>query len=766
MIATPSAYTILLLGLIVLFPLQQPRGLMAALPEARERNSVDDESLHWSFRPIESPSVPANSDSSWVRNPIDAFVLRQLESEGISPSPEAERSILIRRVSLDLLGLPPSPDQLSRFLADQHPDAYERLVDRLLSSPHYGEKWALYWLDLARYADSDGYEADRVRPHAWRYREWIINALNEDMPFDQFTIEQIAGDLLPEATTQQKVATGFHRNTLTNREGGVDVEQFRFEQLVDRTRTVGTVWLGLTVECAQCHDHKYDPIRQKDYYQLLAFFNSDEEVNIDAPLAGEMGSYARRRPEFDEKRRQLLQEYGMLELQRPWELKMLQAAANPGRWPVWDDAYVMFRLLLDNGETILATDPERRTRKQQLALTAHFVGNYGRVIAKKRAEELDLKKLKKELGTLNKAFPGLSEAQTLGASEYPRKSHIHLRGDYRNKGIEVQPATPGFLHPLPQNSKGSRLTLARWIVSPNNPLTPRVTVNRLWQELFGRGIVRTSEDLGSRGEGPSHPQLLDWLAQDFLGQGGSLKKIVRRIVTSATYRQSSVLSPKSVSNPEIASRDPENILLSRQNRLRLPAELIRDSSLAVSGLLYPAIGGRSVRPPQPEAVTSLMHLNFTWEESQGRDRYRRGLYVHRQRSMPYPLLQNFDAPEFTVTLCRRERSNTPLQALNLLNDPVFFEAAQALAVRILRDVSGSFDDRLDHAFRLCLSRPPYPSEQRRMSQYFARKLKLLDKGSAQSLFPIDLEGESRIVAAAWVGLSSILLNLDEFITRE
>ena len=759
---TSPTFNCLPLILMVLVPLQEQGGTpRSAPPETHELNSVvDDRNVHWSFQPIESPAVPAAGNRSWVRNPIDAFVLSRLESESISPSPEADKNTLIRRVSLDLVGLPPSPDQISSFLSDECPDAYERLVDRLLSSPHYGERWALYWLDLARFADSDGYEGDRMRPHAWRYREWVINALNEDMRFDQFTIEQIAGDLLPEATTQQKVATGFHRNTLTNREGGVDVEQFRFEQLVDRTRTVGTVWLGLTVECAQCHDHKYDPITQKDYYRLLAFFNSDEEVNIDAPLAGEMGSYVRGRPEYDAKREQLLQEYGLFELQRPWELKMLQASTNPGRWPVWDDAYVMFRLLLDNGETILGTDPDRRTRKERLALTAHFVDNYGRVITKERSEKLRLKELRKKLDTLNRAFPALSEAQTIAASVHPRKSYIHIRGDYRNKGTQVEPATPDFLHPMPQDSDGSRLTLARWLVAPNNPVTPRVTVNRLWQELLGRGIVRTSEDFGSRGDRPSHPQLLDWLANDFVSRGWSLKKVMRRIVTSATYRQSSARGP------EMESRDPDNVLLSRQNRLRLPAELIRDSSLAVSGLLYPAIGGRSVRPPQPEAVTGLMHLNFTWEESQGRDRYRRGLYVHRQRSMPYPLLQNFDAPEFTVTLCRRERSNTPLQALNLLNDPVFFEAAQALAVRILREVPGSFDDRLDHAFQLCLSRPPYPSEQQRMSQYFARKLKLLDEGSAESLFPIDLEGESRIEAAAWVGLSSILLNLDEFITRE
>ncbi len=747
---------------MVLFPLQELSGTPTSAPtETQEQDSVTDgKNVHWSFQPIGSPAVPLTANRSWVRNPIDAFVLNKLESEGLSPSPEADKNTLVRRVSLDLVGLPPTPDEVSSYLRDERPDAYERMVDRLLSSPHYGERWALYWLDLARYADSDGYEGDRVRPHAWRYRQWVIDALNQDMPFDQFSLEQIAGDLLPQATTKQRVATGFQRNTLTNREGGVDVEQFRFEQLVDRTRTVGTVWLGLTVECAQCHDHKYDPITQKDYYQLLAFFNSDEEVNIDAPLAGEMGPYARGRSEYDARRHELLQEYHVVKLQRPWELRMIQVVAQPGKWPVWDDAYVMFRLLLDNGETILHTDPDRRTRKEQLTLTAHFVGNYGRVINKERSEELNLKELKKKLDSLNRAFPALSQAQTIAVSSQSRKSYIHIRGGYRNKGIQVEPATPHFLHPMPQDSNPSRLTLARWIVSPKNPVTPRVTVNRLWQELLGRGIVRTSEDFGSRGDRPSHPELLDWLANDFVSRGWSMKKVVRRIVMSATYRQASA------GRREMESRDPDNVLLSRQNRLRLPAELIRDSALASSGLLYPAIGGRSVRPAQPEALAGLMHLKFTWEESQGRDRYRRGLYVHRQRSMPYPLLQNFDAPEFTVTLCRRERSNTPLQALNLLNDPVFFEAAQALAVRILRDVSASFDDRLDHAFQLCLSRSPYPGEQQRMSQYFARKLKLLDEGSAESLFPIDLEGESRIEAAAWVGLSSILLNLDEFITRE
>ena len=726
-----------------------------------DTHSSGKKSSHWSFQPIQRPPPPGVGNRKWLRNPIDAFILARLEEEGIAPSRQADQITLIRRLSLDLIGLPPAPEDISKFLIDNRPDAYERLVDRLLESEHYGEKWAAHWLDLARYADSDGYEKDWVRPHAWRYRHWVIDALNRDVPFNQFTIEQIAGDLLPKATTAQKVATGFHRNTLTNREGGVDIEQFRFEQVIDRANTVGTVWLGLTVGCAQCHDHKYDPISQKDYYRFFAFFDGDEEVNIDAQLPGEMGPYLQALPGYLEKRRALLEQYGAPALQPAWEKRMLETAANPGKWTDWDEAYDAFEKTLDNGNKILRTDPAKRTLKERTALEDHFARNYNRVLRKERQEELKFKELYEKLVEMRESFPALSQAQTIATSQSPVETHIHLRGDYQAKGIRVRPGAPKFLNSIPSDPWPSRLSLARWITAGDNPLTARVTVNRIWQELFGQGLVRTPEDFGTQGERPSHPKLLDWLADEFMARGWSIKAMIKTIVTSAAYRQSSQ------ARPSLESSDPDNVLLARQSRLRLSAELIRDVALAASGLLNPSIGGKSVRPPQPEEVIDVGFGNSVeWEESRGSDRYRRGLYIHFQRTVPYPFLMNFDASDKNVTSCRRNRSNTPLQALNLLNDPVFLEAAQALATRTLREVPESFDARLGHAFRLCLARNPRSSERKRLAEYFRQQEEMLDSETAQVLFPLDLDGVDRIQAAAWVGVSSVLLNLDEFVTRE
>ena len=718
-------------------------------------------SSHWAFQPIQQPPVPSVGSQTWARNGIDGFILDKLETQRLTPSPEADKSTLIRRLSLDLIGLPPTPPELEEFMADTSEDGYEHLVDRLLDSPHFGERRAMSWLDVARYADSDGYEKDRPRPHAWRYRRWVINAFNDDMPFDQFSVEQIAGDLLPDATTEQTVATGFHRNTLTNREGGVDIEQARFERVVDRANTVSTAWLALSIECAQCHDHKYDPITQKDYYQFFAFFNNAEEVDVDAALPGEMGPYMRTRPEFEKRRSGLLEEYGVPELQPRWEERMRQAAVDPGKWTDWDHAFDALQKYLDNGYGILQTDPARRTPKEKKGLTDHFVINYHRVISRERREELNFQELRKKIEELDTTYPALSQAQSIAESGEQRKSHIHVRGEYGRKGTEVQPGTPAFLFPLPPGPRPSRLQLAQWITSPENPLTARVFVNRMWQELFGAGLVKTSEDFGTQGEHPSHPRLLDWLASEFVNKGWSVKQTIKLMVMSSTYRQSSR------SRPELEARDPDNSLLARQSRLRLPAELIRDSALAVGGLLYPAIGGRSVHPPQPSGVTELAYADAVqWQESQGKDRYGRGLYIHFQRTVPYPFLMNFDAPNTNVTSCRRDRSNTPLQALNLLNDPVFLESAQGLAERTLREAKESFEDRLHHAFRLCLARHPDSSEVARLSDYFQRQREMVDEASAKALMPISLPNVSRAQSAAWVGLASVLLNLDEFITRE
>ncbi len=573
--------------------------------------------INWSFQPVGRPGVPAVRTQTQLRNPIDNFILARLEAEGIKPSPEADKTTLLRRVSLDLTGLPPTTAQVDQFLSDSRLDAYERAVDRLLESQHYGEKWARYWLDLSRYADSDGYEKDNVRPHAWRYRHWVIDALNRDMPFDQFLLEQIAGDLVPNGTVEQKVATGFQRNAVTNREDGIDVEQYRNEKLIDRTATFGTAYLGLTVGCAQCHDHKYDPLTQREFYQLLAFFTNAEEVDVQAPLPGERGPYLAALPNYRDKRNSLLDKYHVDELQQAWESRMKEARAHPGKWTDWDKAYTVFQVQfhLDDADKVLDTDPAQRTQEQADLLTDHFVINYYRVITKDVIEKLKFADLRKQLDELKSSTPFLSQAQTLTEATVPRKTWILIRGDYRSHGVEVQPATPAFLNPMPGDPAPSRLTLAKWAVSRDNPLTARVAVNRMWQEFFGRGIVRTSNDFGMQGDKPSHPELLDWLATNFMDGGWRVKRMHRLIVTSATYRQSSK------ARQDLQQIDPANTLLARQSRIRLPAELIRDSALVVSDLLDPAVGGKSVRPAQPKGVADLAYAgHVTWKESEGRER--------------------------------------------------------------------------------------------------------------------------------------------------
>jgi hypothetical protein len=733
-----------------------------ATATAAQKLSADEKKAHWAFRPIRRPAEPVVRQPSWVRNPIDSFVLSRLEAEGISPSSEADARTLLRRLNLDLIGLPPAPQEVDAFLVDNGPDAYERQVDRLLDSPQYGERWARQWLDLARYADSDGYEKDLPRPYAWRWRHWVIEALNRDMPFDQFTTAQIAGDLLLGNSVEGAVATGFHRNGLKNREAGVKREEARFEELIDRTNTLGTVWLGLTVGCAQCHDHKYDPISQREYYQLFAFLNGTEDATIDAPLPGEPGPYLQALPGVYQKRNAWLAEYRVPELQPTWETRLCQAMDHPGESLDWDFQVTSMRAMLDGAEKLLRKEATSRTQREKDALTNYFIRNPGPEIAKDKETSERFKELAKKLEELDRSFPRVSQAYALTESSAPVKTHLAVRGDYRRLGLEVEPSTLAVLPPFPQGSKPARLRLADWLVSRDNPLTARVAVNRAWQEFFGRGLVRTSEDFGTQGEKPTHPDLLDWLASEFVERGWSLKQLHKTIVMSATYRQSSQ------ARPELKDRDPGNLLLSRQNRLRLSAELVRDAALQASGLLYPAVGGPSIRPPQPESVSKLTYGNAKWEETQGKDRYRRGLYIHYQRTSPYPQLVNFDEPDANVAAAQRRRSNTPLQALNLLNDPVFMEAAQALAVRVLQQSSAGWDARLDTAFQLCLGRKPSRSERERLSRYFEEQRRLLETdGEAASVLAANpLSAIPAPEVSAWIGVGRVLMNLDEFITRE
>jgi hypothetical protein len=737
-----------------------PEGL-ALEPDAAK------EPTHWAFRPIRNPRPPAVRHLSRIRNPIDAFVLARLEAEGIPPAPPADRRTLIRRVTLDLIGLPPTPEEIDAFVADRSPDAYEKVVDRLLASPAYGERWARHWLDLCHYADTDGYLTDQARPVAWRYRQWLIRALNDDLPFAPFTVRQLAGDLLPDAGIEEKLATGFLRNTLSNREGGADLEEFRVEQVIDRTRMVGTLWLGLTVGCARCHDHKFDSLTQREFYRLYAFLDPADEVNIDAPLPGELGPYLKAKPEYDRKRAALIAPVAkdLADLQARWEEKLRRAREHPGEDHVWDRKWEVLGLIWGGGlgegqlegTQVVLTDPAKRTQDQKDRLLDYFLKR-GEVIDPARFKELKLAQLAKKLDELKKTLPPLTRAPAMRSSPVPRKAYIHTRGDFRRKGPTVTPGTPAFLPPFPGDTPRDRLGLARWLLGPENPLTDRVEVNRAWQGFFGQGLVRTPEDFGTRGDPPTHPDLLDWLASEFRRLGRRRKALHRLIVTSATYRQSSRCGPA------LRARDPENRLLARQTSLRLSAEQVRDSALAVAGLLCRKVGGPSVFPPQPESVVKESFDN-TWTESVGPDRHRRGLYTYLQRLSPYAQGVIFDAPSPGRTCTRRERTNTPLQALTLLNDPVFVEAARALAERVLRKDP---DKRIEYAFCLCLGRPPSAREEERLLAYQREQFALLraEPGSAAKFFPQKVEGIDTADGAAWVGVCSVLLNLHEFITRE
>jgi hypothetical protein len=696
-------------------------------------------SNHWAFQPLLDAKAPAVKNTAWPRNPIDNFVLAQLEAKNIAPSPEATKLTLLRRVALDLTGLPPTPELTKRFLADSRPDAYERIVDELLASPHYGERWARQWLDLARFADTDGFEKDLARPYVWRWRNYVIDSLNADKPFDKFTIEQLAGDLLPNATLEQKVATGFHRNTLINREAGVTRSEDRFETLVNRVNTTSTTWLGLTMGCSQCHDHKYDPISQKEYYAAMALFSSSFDTEIDAPMPGELGPWLAARPAYLKKRQELLSSAPVMEWFDKWQSKMRSAVEKPGTDIEWDFSVTSFRVMFDHAEKVLMTPAAQRSERDQTRLLNYFLSNPSHTLRGDKDNAEKLKQIRDALKKLDDETPKLTQAYVIIPDPTAPAQRIAVRGDWKTPGVEVQPGTLAVLPEFKPGDEPARLAFARWLVSDANPLTPRVIVNRYWQEFFGRGIVKTSEDFGTQGERPSHPELLDYLAREFRASGWSVKKLHRAIVTSATYRQASK------ARPDIAEIDPDNSLLSRQSRLRLPAESIRDSALLVSGLLTPTIGGPSVRPPQPKGVAELVYGNSAkWIESTGPDKYRRGLYTFFQRTAPYPMMANFDAPDMAVACSRRRTSDTPLQALNLLNDPVFYEAAGALTWRIENEAPADTEARIQYGFSLAYGRPANAKEVARLKRFI----------------------DEQPAATAWTSLGRVLLNTDEFIVRE
>ncbi len=665
--------------------------------------AADEQKKHWAYVKPLHPAVPVVNTGGWVRTPIDAFVLARLEKEGFAPAPEAAKETLLRRVSLDLTGLPPSLKELDEFLADGSSDGYEKVVDRLLASPHYGERWARPWLDLARYADTNGFNFDSRRT-MWKYRDWVIDALNRDLPFTDFTIEQIAGDMLPDATLGQKVATGFHRNTMTNEEGGVDKDEARWETQLDRVHTTATVWLGSTFACAQCHNHKYDPFTQKDFYRFLAFWEDCEEPRIELLT-----------PEEERQRKEL-----RADLAR--EEALLKKAELP--------AHVA---------KALNTPLEKRSNTNRNDLITYYRAQAPAALQPVAAKCLEINRDLEKLDVATALV--FREKRSPGIPSAP----IRIKGGYATPGERVPAGVPASLHPLPEGARPDRLTLARWLVSEENPLVARVAVNRYWMEFFGHPLLDTPEDFGAQSRRPEHPELMDWLATEFVRGGWKPKAIHRLIATSAAYRQSSRVTPA------LLERDPYNKLAARGPRFRMEAEMVRDTMLAASGLLSRKVGGPSVFPLQADAsgVIAINKVETAWKASEGEDRHRRGLYTHWRRTAPFSAFAAFDAPSREVCTVRRARTNTPLQALSGMNDPAYFEAAKALAARMLEEAGPGDRERAAHGFRLCTARVPGAWELDRLVAALGRERKA---GAA--------EGK------AWTLIANVILNLDETLTKE
>jgi Protein of unknown function (DUF1553)/Protein of unknown function (DUF1549)/Planctomycete cytochrome C len=909
---------------------------------------------HWAFTKPVRPARPAVKKRGWCRNPIDFFILAKLEASGLEPSPEAEQTTLFKRLSLDLAGLPPAIDEEDAFLADRRGDAYARQVERLLDSPHYGERWGRVWLDAARYADSDGYEKDKSR-QVYFYRDWVVGSLNRDMPYDQFLIEQIAGDLIPGATPDQVTATGLLRNSMINEEGGIDPEQFRMEAMYDRMDCVGKAVLGLTIQCAQCHDHKYDPLTQEDYYRMFAFLNNAHEASIAVYTSIERGHIAEIkhktreiedvikhqnpdwsermaawekqvasgepewvivRPQVDEEstggQKYIPKEDGSFVAEgyaptkhtaemtvkttispiRAVRLELLNDAnlplSGPGRSikgtgalteitveagpadgkgkvadfkissatadvnpperaldAIFDDRSKRRRVtgpvdfaIDGKDETAWGIDigPERRNHPRKavftLAKPIEFPGgavvtfnlkqNHGgwnsddnqnqnlgrfrlsvttatgakadpvpadvrRILAipsNQRSAEQDSivfgywrttvsewKEANNWIESLERQHPEGTSQLVLREREKPRATHILQRGDFLKPGKAVTPGVPAFLKGLPSDESPSRLNFAKWLASRDSPTTARSLVNRVWQAYFGTGIVATSEDLGVQCEAPSHQELLDWLAVEFMETGWSLKHLHRLIVNSATYRQSSRMTEP------LLARDPYNRLLARGPRFRVDAELVRDIALSASGLLDTKIGGPSVCPPAPAFLFQppVSYGPKVWNEATGIERYRRALYTFRYRSVPYPMLQAFDAPNGDFACVRRSRSNTPLQALTTLNEPIYLECARALALLTLERGGCRESDRLDYAFKRCTARAPSDSEKSTLLELLSKEMRRFEApgadawalaGGDSAKRPQLPPGVKPQDLAGWTVIARVLLNLDETITKE
>ncbi|QIF03943.1 PSD1 and planctomycete cytochrome C domain-containing protein [Roseimicrobium sp. ORNL1] len=681
--------------------------------------------VHWAYVKPKAAALPDKN-----AHPLDAFINAELQKQQLTPNPRAATPVLVRRLFLDVIGLPPTVAEVDAFAANPTENAYVRLVDHLLARSQFGEKWARPWLDLARYADSDGYQRDGFR-QIWPYRDWVVKALNDDMPFDEFSIEQLAGDLLPHATTDQKIATGFHRNATLNLEAGTDPEEDRVKQIVDRVNTTGTVWLGTSLGCAQCHNHKYDPITSKEYYGVLAFFNNTPVESQQAPKGARMTYVG---PD------QVMGESpDAVELAKAAQQKLEQSMkryeeAVQERWSELEEDPAKVAALKPGQKDLLEIPAQ--DRDFETCSKVH------RSVFKGDAR---LDKLQDAVKQERKRAAAVSVTRTAVMHEdIPRETRIMQRGDFLMPGAKVDPATPAALHGFPANASRDRLGFAQWLVSRENPLVARVTVNRWWAELFGQPLVSTMEDFGLQGDKPTHPELLDWLALTFMETDAwSMKKTLRRILLSETYRRAAT------ARPDLLERDPQNKWLARNGGIRLDAETIRDQGLAVSGLLSAKMGGPPVKPVQPAGVwrvTGDVDNNYT--TSKGEDAYRRGIYTLWRRHAHYPSFATFDAPNRAACTVQRTRSNTPLQALTLMNDPAYVEMTQALAKRMAAHGGQNVRDSLGFGFRTVLSRPPSDVELDALVAVY-------EGGNSSSN---EAEG-------AWFDVASVLMNLHETIIK-
>ncbi len=716
---------------------------------------------HWAYEPPVKPEIPAG------QNAVDFLVRRRLEQVGLAPSPEADRRTLIRRLSWDLIGLPPTSEEVAAFENDPSPQAYEELVERLLDSPHYGERMAIGWLDVVRFADTIGYHSDNPR-NIWPYRDWVIRSFNDNKPFDQFTVEQIAGDLLPDANQQTRLGSAFNRLLLTTEEGGAQPKDYEARMVADRVRAIGTVWLGQTTGCAQCHDHKFDPFTMRDFYSLGAFF-----ADIDEPILGrrEEGmkvltpEQKQRLAELDAARDEAAREFAAIEpqldaAQQQWESDILTyGVILPELQP---DSQASDDAKKTAGQVMEVLRNPSRSAEQQRVVRDYFRRSVTPLFV---AEREAVAKTEQERKQFDDSLP-----TCLVSVSTPNKRIVRIlpRGNWMDESGEImQPALPHYLpQPTVDGRELTRLDLAQWIVSRENPLTARTVMNRLWQQFFGIGLSKVLSDLGAQGEPPTNPELLDWLACEFMDSGWDMKHMVRTVVTSKTYRQ------VSTATQELAAADPYNRECARQSAFRIDAELVRDTALAVSGLLVPSIGGPSVKPYQPEGYWE--NLNFPrrdYAPDQGESQYRRGLYVWWQRTFLHPSLLAFDAPSREECAAERSRSNIPQQALVLLNDPTYVEAARNLAARVLQECHGTTQERLTHVWQLVLQRNPRPEEASVMLELLElhQGRYRADPQAAEALLNVGFSTAppelDKVELATWTHIARVLLNLHETITR-